>query len=193
RRCPPLPGRGGELRRGRSGALRRGQEPAGEGAHPRRSHRGRRGLERGPRRRPAGVCVMDPSLVAVVREIEAHASSLGWDRPEQLFALVPTADLVAAEPELATALGIAPDEAEGWTPIEQEPLPAHQMLEQVLPTIVWPASVAGVAAVAERLVLPPEADAAMPEDPVEAQEYAAQHPDRQEVRMVAAVLREGGT
>src|SRR5690606_18408782 len=105
----------------------------------------------------------------------------------------PTADLVAAEPELATALGIAPDEAEGWTPIEQEPLPAHQMLEQVLPTIVWPASVAGVAAVAERLVLPPEADAAMPEDPVEAQEYAAQHPDRQEVRMVAAVLREGGT
>jgi len=132
-------------------------------------------------------------LTAVVREIEAHASSQGWDRPEQLFALVPTADLIAAEPELATALGIDPAEADGWTPIEQEALPPSQMLEQVLPTIVWPLSVAGVAAVAERLVLPPDADAEMPEDPAAAQEYAAQHPERQEVRMVAAALRDGRT
>lgn len=141
----------------------------------------------------AGGPASDPWLVAVVKEIEAHASSTGWDAPEQLFALVPTADLVAAEPGLASALGIAPDEAEGWTPIEQEPLPANQMLEQVLPSILWPASVAGVAAVAERLVLPPDADAAMPEDPVRAQEFAAGHPERQEVRMVAAVLRDGRT
>jgi hypothetical protein len=140
---------------------------------------------------PAVAPAADPLLTAVAREIEAHASSLGWDRPEQLFALVPTADLVAAEPALAAQLGIAPEEAEGWTPIEQEPLPADRMLEQVLPTILWPASVAGVAAVAERLVLPPDADAEMPEDVAAAQEFAAQHPDRQEVRMVAAVLRDG--
>lgn len=135
---------------------------------------------------------MESLLTSVVREIEAHASSTGWDQPEQLFALVRTADLVAAEPDLARTLGLEPGDAEGWTPIEQEPL-GGRMLEQVLPTIVWPASVAGVAAVAERLVLPPEADAAMPEDPAAAEKFAAEHPDRQEVRMVAAVLRTGET
>lgn len=134
-----------------------------------------------------------PQLTPLVREIEAHAAAAGWDRPEQLFALVPTADLIAAEPQLVAALGIDPTDTDGFTPIEQDALPTGQLLEQVLPTILWPPEVAGVAAVAERLVLPPGADGDLPEDPVAAQEYAAGHPERQEVRMVAAVLRSGGT
>ena len=136
------------------------------------------------------------SLTAVVREIEAHASAAGWDAPEQLFALVGTADLVRSQPHLAELLGISADDAgaaDGVTPVEQEPLPAGQTLEDVLAGIVWPAEVAGVAAVAERLVLPPGADLEAPEDPVAAREFAASHPDRQEVRMVAAVLRTGET
>ena len=39
----------------------------------------------------------------------------------------------------------------------------------------------------------PSADAEMPEDPDAAQEFAAAHPDRQEVRMVAAATRDGST
>ena len=133
-----------------------------------------------------------PELQAVVRELEAHAADEGWDRPERLFALVPTADLVRREPQLAEALGLTgADDVRGLTPIEQEPLPPGTSLEEVLTTIVWPAEVAGCAAVAERLVLPPEADEEIPDDPAEAQAYAAGHPGRQEVRIVAGALRGG--
>jgi hypothetical protein len=66
-------------------------------------------------------------------------------------------------------------------------------LEEVLAEIMWPAEVFGCAAVVERLVLPPEADDQIPEDPAEAEEFAANHPDRQEVRIVAAATRDGAT
>ena len=129
-------------------------------------------------------------LRAVVRELEAHAAETGWDQPERLFALVDTAELVSREPQLAEALGIE-GEPTGLTPVEQEAFPPGSSLEQVLAEIVWPAEVAGCAAIAERLVLPPEADDQIPDDPGEAQEFAAGHPARQEVRIVAAALRGG--
>ena len=44
-----------------------------------------------------------------------------------------------------------------------------------------------------RLVLPPAADTHLPEDPGEAERYAAEHPDREEVRIVAAATRTGST
>jgi len=134
--------------------------------------------------------VPSADLRAVVRELEAHAAEAGWDRPERLFALVDTAELVDREPHLAEALGIE-GEPRGLTPVEQEELPPGASLEQVLAEIVWPGEVAGCAAIAERLVLPPDADAHIPEDPAAAQEFAAGHPDRQEVRIVAAALRGG--
>ena len=137
---------------------------------------------------------MTSDLQAVVRELEAHAADEGWDRPERLFALVDTADLVSREPQLAEALGLDGDaEVRGLTPVEQEPLPAGANLEDVLAEIVWPSEVAGCAAIAERLVLPPEADEHMPDDPAEAQAYAADHPAREEVRIVAAALRGGAS
>jgi hypothetical protein len=133
-------------------------------------------------------------LYDVVRELEAHASASGWDQPEQLFAIALTAELVEREPELAAALGLdAGHGAEDLTPIEQEALAPGQSLEDVLASIAWPEEVAGVAAIAERLVLPPGADADIPEDPAAAAEYAANHPERQEVRIVGAVLRSGAT
>lgn len=132
-------------------------------------------------------------LYDVARELEAHASASGWDQAEQLYALAVTADLVRDEPELAAALGMdtSADLSE-LTPIEQELTPG-QTLEEVLASISWPPEVAGVAAIAERLVLPPDADGQVPQDPGAAQEFAANHPDRQEVRIVAAVLRTGET
>ena len=132
------------------------------------------------------------ALQAVVRELEAHAAESGWDRPERLFALVETADLIGREPQLAEALGLQ-GEPEGFTPIEQEALPPGTTLEQVLAEIVWPGEVAGCAAIAERLVLPPAADADLPDDPAAAQAFAANHPAREEVRIVAAALRGGAS
>lgn len=130
-------------------------------------------------------------LDGVVREIEAHAAGQGWDQPERLYAVVETADLLQREPQLAETLGVNAGDgtASGYTPIEQESVP--EGLEDLLHEIAWPAEVAGCAAVVERLVLPPEADDQIPDDPAEARDFAAQHPQRQEVRIVAAALRSG--
>lgn len=125
-------------------------------------------------------------LMAVVRELEQHASRAGWDQPAQLFALVPTEELVAREPGLAEELG----GGNSLTPVQQEQLPPEE-LELLLQQIVWPEGVAGVAAIVERLILPPAAEADIPADPAAAADYAANHPDREEVRIVAAATRTG--
>jgi hypothetical protein len=136
----------------------------------------------------------EQALTLAVREIEAYAAEAGWDQPARLFALVPTADLLQREPGLAEALGVdAETAAESLTPVEQEPVPADQQVEDVLAQIMWPAEVFGCAAVVERLVLPPSVDGELPEDPEAAQEFAAEHPERQEVRIVAAATRAGTT
>ena len=136
----------------------------------------------------------DPALAAAVLEIEEHAAGDGWDRPARLYALVDTAALVAQEPALASLMGLDEASAQGsLTPIEQDQLAPERRLEDVLPTIVWPDEVVGCAAVVERLVLPPGADAEIPEDPEAAAAFAAGHPDRQEVRIIAGVTRAGAT
>lgn len=128
------------------------------------------------------------ALADAVREIEAHVAQSGWDQPARLFALVETADLLDREPDLADQVGAA----EGLTPVEQE-LDAEQPLEDLLGQIAWPEQVSGCAAVVERLVLPPDADGRVPTDSVEAEEYAREHPERQEIRLVAGALRGGAT
>jgi len=131
-------------------------------------------------------------LAQVVREIEAHAHEAGWDQAPQLYALVPTDELLAREPSLAAQLGLDAGTAAGsLTPVQQEALPHDRPLEETLQQIMWPADVAGCAAVLERLALPPEAERDLPDDPARAEEYAAAHPDRQEVRMAAGVSRDG--
>ncbi|WP_183094784.1 PPA1309 family protein [Nocardioides stalactiti] len=137
---------------------------------------------------------IDPALAAAVLELEKHHAAAGWDQPARLYALVDTASLVAHEPALAAMLGLDESRERGsLTPIEQEELAADQQLEGFLPSISWPASVIGCAAVVERLVLPPAADGQVPEDPAEAVEFAREHPDRQEVRIVAGVTRHGAS
>jgi hypothetical protein len=137
---------------------------------------------------------VDPALAAAVLEIEAHIAELGWDQGARLFALVSTADLVRREPALAAMMGLDDASAEGsLTPVEQEQIAGEELLEETLGMIAWGPEVAGCAAVVERLVLPPGADGAIPEDPTAAAAYAAEHPDRQEVRIVAGVTRAGAT
>lgn len=134
----------------------------------------------------------DTALAHAVREVEAHAHEAGWDQAPQLFALVPTDELLAREPALGAQLGLDATAAAGTlTPVQQEQLPVDKPLEETLHGIMWPPEVAGCAAVLERLTLPPEAEREMPDDPAQAQEYAANHPDRHEVRMAAGVTRDG--
>ncbi|WP_019058325.1 PPA1309 family protein [Streptomyces prunicolor] len=133
-------------------------------------------------------------LTRAVLEIDEYAAGLGWDQPARLFALVDTARLRAQEPGLAAQLGLQEESATvGLTPIEQEEIPAGKPLDEFLGTIAWPDAVAGCALTVERLMLPPSAEASVPDGLSEKKltEWVAQHPDRQEVRMTVAVLRDG--
>ncbi|RVU17309.1 hypothetical protein EOT10_34555 [Streptomyces antnestii] len=133
-------------------------------------------------------------LTRAVLEIDEYTSGLGWDQPARLFALVDTARLRAQEPGLAAQLGLdGEQEAAAFTPIEQDEVPADKPLDEFLGTIAWPDAVVGCALAVERLMLPPSAEASVPEGLGEAQlaKWVAQHPDRQEVRMTVAVLRDG--
>ncbi|WP_405587281.1 PPA1309 family protein [Streptomyces sp. NBC_01190] len=133
-------------------------------------------------------------LTRAVLEIDEYAAGLGWDQPARLFALVDTAQLRTQEPALARQLGLAEDAATaGLTPIEQDELPAGQPLDEFLATIAWPEVIAGCALTVERLMLPPSAEATLPEDldDTALASWVASHPQRQEVRMTVAVLRDG--
>lgn len=133
-------------------------------------------------------------LTRAVLEIDEYVSGLGWDKPARLFALVDTARLRTQEPGLAAQLGLDETaEDAGLTPIEQEEIPADKPLDEFLGTIAWPPAVAGCALTVERLMLPPSAEASVPDGLDEAQlaAWVAKHPDRQEVRMTVAVLRDG--
>ncbi|HLZ38019.1 MAG TPA: PPA1309 family protein [Mycobacteriales bacterium] len=134
---------------------------------------------------------MNAHLSELVLEIERHVSEHGWDQPPRLYALVPTAELIEAEPELAAHLGLPPDAGpEALTPVEQEPLPADAPLDDTLARIAWPEQVSGCALVQEVLMLPPEAEEQAPAD-ADVAGWAAAHPLRRDVRLVVGVLRDG--
>lgn len=147
----------------------------------------------GPELRPIDLDV-DPALATAVLEIESDIAEAGWDQPARLYALVDTARMVSREPELAAAMGLdAPAEQGSLTAVEQDQLGAERPLERVLESITWPDEVTGCAAVVERLVLPPGVDADIPDSEADAEEFAREHPDRQEVRIVAGATRHGAT
>jgi hypothetical protein len=132
-------------------------------------------------------------LTRAVLEIDEYASGLGWDQPARLFALVDTAQLRDQEPGLAAQLGLAEESTAGLTPIEQDELPPGQALDEFLATIAWPEVIAGCALTVERLMLPPSAEASLPQgmDDAALASWVAEHPERQEVRMTVGVLRDG--
>ncbi len=131
------------------------------------------------------------ALKAVVAELELHADAGGWNRPPTLYALVDTAELVAAEPTLGAQLGLTPETITPGTltPVEQESL-GDRPLDEALARIAWPDAVLGCALVHEVLVLPPDAESDRPSD-ADPVAWAAGHADKREVRMTVAVLRDG--
>ena len=128
-------------------------------------------------------------LVTSALETERHVAAGGWDQPPRLFALVGTACLLKREPHLRAQLGQGEDD--GYTAIEQEDLPNTSSLESLLAQLAWPEDVDGVALAVERLVVPPEAERNLPDDPAQAADALAAHPDRKDVRLLVAVLRDG--
>lgn len=132
---------------------------------------------------------MNDILTAALIEVERHVGRAGWDQPARLFALVRTADLVAAEPTLAEQLSRAP--GDGFTSIEQEGFVAGDDLADTLARIAWPPTVAGCVLALERAFLPSDAELDLPEDPAAAATLVAAHPRRLELRVVVGVTREG--
>lgn len=141
------------------------------------------------------------ALIAALIEIEHHVGAGGWDQPARLFALVRTDELIAAEPQLAAHLGLRAT-AEGapaghLSSIEQEDFREvgqggdESDLPQVLARIAWPDSVHGCALALERSFLPPAAEPDIPADPHEAAAFVAAHPQRQDLRVVVGVTRDG--
>jgi hypothetical protein len=131
-------------------------------------------------------------LERAVREIELHAAEGDWDAPPRIYALVATVDLMARYPDVGARLLADDTQAAGeLTPVEQESLPEDEPLEDVLAGIGWPPEVLGCALVVERLVLPPGAENDAPSEKIAVESWAAVHPNREEVRMVVGVLRDG--
>ena len=129
-------------------------------------------------------------VAALAREVEEFMAAGGWDQPPQLFALVPTAALLDEQPELAGQL----DRANPLTPVAQEALPEGDLAD-ALARIAWPDLVIGCALAQEIIVLPPGSESELPDvaeaDADSLRRAAANHPQRTEARLVAAVLREG--
>lgn len=130
----------------------------------------------------------DSPIRRAALEVEQHVGTEGWDQPARLFALVPTDELVEREPELAQNLSLGTG---GFTSVEQELPSDGRSIEDLLNEIGWPDSVTGCVVVMERVMLPPDAEDSLPDDPTKLIEAAASHPDRREVRLVAAVTRGG--
>lgn len=134
--------------------------------------------------------VLDPLAIAAL-DTERHVAAAGWDQPARLFALVRTEDLLAREPQLREQMGPA-DFAEGaLTAIEQDGLPATSSLDTLIGRLAWPDEVDGCAIAVERMVVPPDAERDLPQRPEDAVDALAAHPDREDVRLLVAVLRDG--
>lgn len=141
-------------------------------------------------RENGGVTAPSPSvLLSVVGEVEGHVAEAGWDQPPQLFALVDTEQLLAAEPQLAQTMGIVVAHPGALTPIAQEPF-GEGALDEQLAAVVFGPEVLGVVLAHEVLILPPSAEQTL-EDTHDVSEQASSHPERREVRMAVGVLRDG--
>ncbi len=134
------------------------------------------------------------ALANVIVDIERSAARVGWDHAPSLYALVPTADLVA-QPDIPT--DIAEQLKTGWdgspdhlSAIVQEDLPEDD-LEELLGHLGWPPEVAGAAITVERVIVPPEVEEQAPEDPEEALQFISNHPSRTDVRLAVGALRTG--
>jgi len=139
------------------------------------------------------------ALVAALMEVERHVGEAGWDQPARGFALVRTDELIVAEPALAEKLSLRSSD-QGMPPgaltaVESEdmfPDPQADPLGTLM-TVGWPQTVFGCAVALERTFIPADAEPDLPDDDAEAAEFVANHPRRQDIRIVAAADRAGNS
>lgn len=142
-----------------------------------------------------------PAGLALAHEIialERHVASAGWDGPIRVFALVHTARALTETPSLAEEIPPEAREAAANDPytllaIEQEGLPQAPNLQTLLAQLAWPETVDGVAVSVEQFVVPADHDNPLPGDPHAHLGELLAHPQREDVRIVAGVLRNGET
>ena len=106
--------------------------------------------------------------------------------------------VLAADPELAGHLPSdvslqAAQRPESLFSVEQEGLPPAASVGDLLAQLAWPETVDGAAVSLERIAMPPEAEAEIPEDPAEAEAFASADPRRQDIRMVVGAMRDGSS
>lgn len=139
---------------------------------------------------------LQTALRRVVDELEMGSASVGWDRPPALYALVYTEHLLGTPGlpnDVAESLKAEWDGSpEHLSAVAQESLPQDD-LEELLPKIAWPDTVAGAALTVERIILTDDADKDAPDDPVDALHYAENHPARTDIRVVVGVDRAGNS
>ena len=128
-------------------------------------------------------------LLSALKEIERYVGHAGWDQPARLFALVPTDELVRAEPGLAAQLNVA--SGDRLSSIEQDDFHAGTDLFATLSRLSWPAGVKGCALVCERSFRPSWVRETVPTDATAAMDFVADHPDREDIRIVVGVMRDG--
>ncbi len=138
----------------------------------------------------------EESIKEAVKEIESYVSTFGWDGPIRVFALIRSAEALSDHPELVDQLPSdvslnAAESEESLFSVEQEDLPPADSIEALLAQLAWPEGVAGAAVTCERITLPPEAEADIPQDPAAAEAFIANDPRRQDVRMAVGVMRTG--
>lgn len=136
------------------------------------------------------------ALASEVVSLERHVAAGGWDAPIRVFALVRTADALLDTPSLAEeippeAVRLAREDPHALLAIEQEGLPQAPNLETLLAQLAWPETVHGVAIAVEQFVVPPEAEEGLPEETAARVQALLEHPQRDDVRIVAGVLRSG--
>jgi hypothetical protein len=135
------------------------------------------------------------ALLAALLELERHVGRDGWDQPPRLFALVLTDVFAAAEPDLGRELGLRTTADGGpagaLTAIEQDDFAGTGDLVEDLAGLEWPDTVFGCALATVRTFLPAAYEADLPSDAVAAAAVVADHPERQEIRVVVGVDRAG--
>jgi hypothetical protein len=131
---------------------------------------------------------MPSGLEDAMRELDVHVAEGGWDQPTRLFAIADTETLMAREPQLSVELSATHSL---WTTIEQQEIPPHDDLDDLLAGIRWPPAVNGVAISAERIMVDEESAGDLPTDPAAARRAVMDHPSRHELRITMGVLREG--
>lgn len=132
-----------------------------------------------------------------VENIERELASLGWDQAPALFALVshrwladnlPSPD--EASDEEKSLLEQVADNPDGLTAVLQQTDPQTD-LDSLLQQVVFPDNVYGAALSLERIILPPDQAALLPADDAEREAFLANNPQREDVRIVGAVSRNG--